>query len=732
MYKIATNNYRKVFSFYPIMRSNKKSTLHSVWCSLLASFLAVNFAFARQELHDERLTTKISRYYLRSFSTVTLPEQKEEKDMFLRAGKPQLAKSTQCKIILRTIFSNIEANDTKTDDQLLNYNAWGDLTLFCGASSNPSHHLLSRINRTTTLLGECALAALLVTPSNDMGILSNRQKIIRFFLEQPDHQMHLKQLLMTYRNIEPSFLSFWTHTDPLYTKEYQEYLHSRFLFDSAANNKIAGKLRRKVFFRNIRDIYGEFLVLPVFGLLWCESHYLVTSIAKGGFISGSRTESYAPISLFMPGWSIGSAVYNYTHTNGNPSLLPFLGVAITNGMAVWRGYCGVKHYKEYNAVFQNLACRMLDVQVFMRTIQQVSHAVAKNPELEAVYAPYLKKIRVLLSQKEELTEIGVMLRNLLEMKLDHWSYFSSDNSKLLATLCLFEAYKDHLKPAMYELGQLDSFIGIAELVEEAKKISPEHYYTFAKFLDRSEQITPLLKFDGMWNTLIDPTTVIDNDVELDTYKTRNMILCGPNAGGKSSFLSGVASGVLLAQTFGIVPAKEAIITPFNKIHTYIEVGDDIASGASLFMVEMGRMLKHIHMLEKSKSTEFIFTIADEPFAGTNPTEAGAVAYSIVSYMAKYTNSLHIIASHYPILMGLEHNIKGGGIKNFKVFVREESDNKLHYTYKIVPGEAHQAVALKILEQEGYDSALLTQAENIVKYPEKFHKIFSKSESNPKP
>lgn len=722
------------------MKLYKNNTL-SVFCfMLLACLPANNLVFARQEVHNEGLTTKISRNYLRSFSITNTPgflastgsvsEEERDKGAFLRTGNVRLAETTQRKVILRTIFSNIEANHIAADGALLNDHAWSDLILFCGASSNPSHHLLSRINRTTTRLGECALATLLVTPTSDIPTLLNRQRTIQFFLEQPDCLMRLKQSLATYRNVEPSLVSFWTNTDPLYTKAYQEYMHSRFLSNNPAVNKLAHRLNTKIFFRNVRDIYGEFLSLPIFGLLWCESHYLMTSIAKGGFMKGSRSDSYAPISLFMPGWSIGSAVYNYSHTSGKPSLLPFLGVAVTNGIAVWRGYCGVKHYQEYSTVFRNLANRMKDVQVFMQTIQQLSDTIEQNQALEAVYGPSLKEIRLLLSKKEDLTEVGIMVRNFLGIKFDNWSYFRGNGGKLLATYCLFEEHKDCLKPAMYALGQLDSFIGIADLVKEAKETCPAHCYTFAKFLNRTEQETPLIELNGMWNPLLDPTTVVDNDVALDTYKTRNMVLCGPNAGGKSSFLSGVASSLLLTQTFGIVPAKDAVITPFDKISTYIEVGDDIASGASLFMVEIDRMQKHIQMLEKSKSNEFFFTIADEPFAGTNPAEAGAAAYSIISYIAKYTNALHIVASHYPILMGLEHNVKGRGIKNFKVFVQEAAGQKLHYTYKIVPGEATQTVALKILEQEGYDRELLQQAEEIARCPEKFHKVFSESVSKP--
>ena len=65
--------------------------------------------------------------------------------------------------------------------------------------------------------------------------------------------------------------------------------------------------------------------------------------------------------------------------------------------------------------------------------------------------------------------------------------------------------------------------------------------------------------------------------------TRNITLTGPNAGGKSTFLMGMTTSLLLSQTFGIAPAKEAKLTPFDKINTSINIMDDIAAGKSLFM-----------------------------------------------------------------------------------------------------------------------------------------------------
>lgn len=706
------------------MSRNSKRTTTIIFCFTLSLHcMRSDWVRACPKVDHASITAKISHHYLRSFtiapvSSSVLPS-KTKRNIILQKDHIQLAESTQRKVVLRTIFSNIDVNIPTESGGILSNNVWADLMLFCGGSSNPAHHFLSRINRTATVLGECALATLLVTPTSDIATLSNRQRTLQLLLEDSTCLADLKQSLASYRKVEQNLISLWTYTDPLYTHAYRNYMHQRFLSTNPATNKIASKLNTRIFFRNLLDIYGEFIVLPIVGLFWCEATHWMTSISKGGLVEGNRSISYVPFPLFVPIISIGSVIDNYHHTNGKPSLLPFLGVAATHTAAVWRGYRGVKSYQEYSAVFCNLANRMRDVQIFMQTIQQVSNIIARNQALEANYGPSLTAIRALLEKRKASTEIGLMVRNLLDMKLDNWSYISGNSGKLLATYNLFIEHKDCLKPAMYALGQLDGFMGIATLIQEAQATFPAHCYTFTKFLDRAQQPTPCIMLEGMWHPMLNPATVVDNNVDLDACKTRNMILCGPNAGGKSSFISGVASNLLLSQTFGIAAANSAVITPFNKINTYIELKDDIACGASLFMVEVERMHRYMNMLENAKPDEFIFTISDEPFARTNPIEASAAAYSILASISKYTNALHIVSTHYPILMNLTHKFKDRGIKNFKVFVEEKSDQKLHYTYKIVPGEADQAVALKILAQEGYDAALLKQAEAIVQNPQKW-------------
>ena len=229
----------------------------------------------------------------------------------------------------------------------------------------------------------------------------------------------------------------------------------------------------------------------------------------------------------------------------------------------------------------------------------------------------------------------------------------------------------------------------------------------------------------MWNPFLDPQVAVGNGVKMHGAQgMRNMVLTGPNAGGKSTFLTGMAYSILLSQVFGIAPAKSLTMTPFDCINTYIDITDDIAAGKSLFMAEVARFQEHLTLLETLEKKQFSFTIFDEPFSGTNPVEGAAAEYSVLNYIAKYPNSLHIVATHYPVVMLLEKRHPEKGFKNYKVFIKYKGeDKKLQYTYQVVPGASNQTIALDILAEQGYAGEMLQQARDIVAHPEKYQKSF---------
>lgn len=673
------------------------------------------------------LATDIADCYTRSFPSEGSSTEMPLKNQKAHETRPaHLGAKAKREVAFNRIFakSHHYALLQQQMAPILNEYAWADLNLFYGTTATPAYHLMSRINSATTLLGEGVLATMLVTPTSNIAELKHRQSLIKAFLDSPEEVAQLKRSLQAYQEAEESLFSLWTPSDPLYTKEYKRYMSKRFYSKKdGKGNKSAGWLElKKRFFRDFMGIQFKFLypaILPLGGEIFNRK-----GMREVGPFGAKTTRRFAWTGAipYYGGWYR----WNRAKKNEPESAKTFLILGILyEAYYTYNAYTGIRNYQEYSSVLRNLALRMADVQAFVVAATQVSEQIAASPKLEERYGPRLTNIRALLAKSQEKTELGQLMHYLQTCPYRRWSYFFNNAGKLLASHKLFTEHKDAFADAMYELGELDAFVSITTLIQEAEASEASHAYVFTQFLDRSKKKKPYIKLEDMWNPFLDAHVAVGNSVEMDAAGgVRNIILTGPNAGGKSTFLTGVTTSLLLSQTFGIAPAKEAVMTPFDKINTYIDVTDDIAAGKSLFMAEVDRAQKHLRTLAELQQDEFSFTIFDEPFSGTNPTEGAAAEYSILESIADYTNTMNIVATHYPIVMLLEKNAPTKGFANYKVYItHEKGQKKINYTYKVMPGKSNQAIAIDILEEQGYDTRMLKRAREIIEHPERYEAKF---------
>ena len=733
---------------------------------------STQFAWALSEDKDQgsNLFTDIADNYCSSFGRDA--HATEEKEPACKVPLPKLSEDATFRVALAILATSENGDRLQQRLQpILNKNAWKDLKLFYGTPSAPGYHLLSRINRTITALGEAVLASLLATPTSNPEELSHRQHIIQTLLDNPRAVEELESTLQTYEDGEQSFLSLWTKTDPLYSKPHNNSLNIIYSNQFEWMNKSVSWLEfNKRFFVDlslINSLFGKWILKTLsilfFDFLWetVKREKIDPALIKinSVFYNTLSSEKYASISEILEKAILGQSSDDLDNKTLIQRLLeswkeatPFfhgeyaerpdegLFTTISRRAEFFAGdirtcidiYCKAEIYKQYASIFNNLALRMADVQTFITTATQISETIAASPALEKVYGKHLTSIRQLLAQAEENTELGRLIHYLQHLPLQNWNYFLNNAGKLLASYQLFVEHKDAFADAMYELGQLDAYLSLATLMQEAQANDSNHGYTFVKFLDREQKSTPYIKMDQMWNPFLDAKQAVGNSIEMDGAPggVRNMILTGPNAGGKSTFLTSVTISLLLSQTFGIAPAQEAVITPFNKINSNIEKGDDIAAAASFFMVEVKRAQQNINIIKGLKPQEFSFTIFDEFFSGTNATEAAAAEYSIFEFLGAYSNSLSIIATHYPTVMRLEELAPDKGFANYQVYITRDSDGKIHYTYKIVPGKSKQAIAIDILEEQGFDVSILQRAREVIAHPEQYQAAFKENSGEP--
>ena len=189
-----------------------------------------------------------------------------------------------------------------------------------------------------------------------------------------------------------------------------------------------------------------------------------------------------------------------------------------------------------------------------------------------------------------------------------------------------------------------------------------------------------------------------------------MLITGPNAGGKSTFIKSIAISVIFSQTVGIAFCESFEITPFSLINTYLNI-PDCKGKESLFEAEMHRARDHIRKLEDTKKDELSFIVMDEIFNSTNPEEGISGAYAIAEKLSSYKNSVSIITTHFSYLTKLEEQEL---FKNYKIPITRDQDENIVYPYKIKPGVSNQYIALELLRNKGFNNDLVDNAENICK------------------
>lgn len=582
--------------------------------------------------------------------------------------------------------------------------AWKDLNLLCG-DSNKHLYVGSAIDRTIFELGTISTLLTLAAPTDEIGVLRSRQLLTKLFIEQDDLTNELRQMFASCTAAENVMLSFW-RTDNF------KHAAKRFYFSMPGLrwlNNYPSVLLLRSSFDHQRQLGWALSGALAAATLFCYSAFT----ARGHKVPkklGEWAEYYQSsparilLSLTENRWLnplkkfLDRIAKNRIVASSSAAGLGAVCALGVPGSARWAYQCFI--------IEDCLQKLMMQVATFVGTMYKTYQIIREN-DMIAQHVEF----RDLVSFFEKTVPQSKKLQKLLQLlqynTFKGKSSVFSHKGNVLRAFSLMHELKQKFEPALLAIGNIDKWTAIAHLFKQFEDTSTP--FCFAQYQTANQ---PYLNLQDFWHPLINAQNVVPNSIILGTQEERrNIIVTGPNAGGKSTALKAIAVSCVMAQTFGIAPARSMLFTPFSLIATYLNITDDLGAGNSLFKAEVIRTDKLLNTIESLMPEQHSFVIFDEIFNGTTPLEGKASAYGVAKYLSTLPNTICLVATHFRLLTELEKTTDS--FANYMVSVLYDRDGNIVYPYKLKRGVSDQHVAIDILRSEGFASLILDEAEVII-------------------
>ena len=178
-----------------------------------------------------------------------------------------------------------------------------------------------------------------------------------------------------------------------------------------------------------------------------------------------------------------------------------------------------------------------------------------------------------------------------------------------------------------------------------------------------------------------------------------LVITGPNTGGKTVALKTAGLLPLIAQAGLQIPAGEGSQIPIFRC-VFADIGDDqsIAANLSTFSSHIGNIVDMNDALEMPA-----LVLLDEPGAGTDPVEGGALAMAVIDHFR--TRGAKVVATpHYDSLKTYAATTEGVVPAGFGF-----DPQTFAPTYRLNYGSPGSSLALEIATRLGLPATIIEQA-----------------------
>jgi len=272
--------------------------------------------------------------------------------------------------------------------------------------------------------------------------------------------------------------------------------------------------------------------------------------------------------------------------------------------------------------------------------------------------------------------------------------------QLLDELRAFVAdQRSRLDRAAEVLATLDVLVSFAEVARSRGWVRPEVSAGGELLIEAGRH--PVLE------ELLSAGTLVANDLALSAggeSAPAILLVTGPNMGGKSTFIRQAALVAVMAQAGSFVPAKRARVGIVDRLFARIGAGDDLARGASTFLVEMAQTARILN-----RATPQSLVILDEVGRGTSTFDGLAIAQAVVEHLQGRVGCRTLFATHYLQLAALEGL---PGVGNVQVLVKQHRE-QLVFLHQVVPGAADKSWGVHVARLAGVPTGVIERARDLL-------------------
>jgi len=226
------------------------------------------------------------------------------------------------------------------------------------------------------------------------------------------------------------------------------------------------------------------------------------------------------------------------------------------------------------------------------------------------------------------------------------------------------------------------------------------------------------------NLKLKGAAVVPISIELEGDR-RQLVITGPNTGGKTVTLKTAGLLALMAQSGIPVPADRAAMPVFDAVLADIGDYQSIEQNLSTFSAHV----TNIDFISRTATTESL-VLLDELGSATDPEEGAALAVAIAGYFGRI-GCMTVISTHHTSLKVYGANTPG--VINASVGFNEIT---LHPTYELKIGVPGASAGINIAQRLGLNPAIIeaararlgTQARDVGEFLDKLHAGLREAES----